>query len=143
MFKRTVGIVQLAFAILTFRALAEPPIQDPIVDYLAMNVPDRMTNVGRLLVVKKIAIDMEHNGKDDLFVGTWYRNSGPNTWLWAAYAPVAGGYKRLTPAQFDLLMAIQKGASLEGALETLPKTGPVPPIEKWFKNWSALGWFWM
>ena len=104
MFKRTLSIVQLAFAILTFRASAEPPIQDPIADYLAMNVPDRATNVGRLLVIKEVAIDMEGNGKDDLFVGTWYRNSGPNTWLWAGYAPVTGGYKRVTPADSDVLI---------------------------------------
>ena len=89
MFIRTLSIVQLAFAILTFRVSAEPPIQDPIADYLAMNVPDRATNVGRLLVIKEVAIDMEGNGKNDLFVGTWYRNSGPDTWLWAGYAPVS------------------------------------------------------
>jgi hypothetical protein len=104
MFKRTLSIVQLAFAILTLRASAEPPIQDPIADYLAMHVPDRATNVGRLLVIKEVAIDMEGNGKDDLFVGTWYRNSGPNTWLWAGYAPVTGGYKRITPADSDVLI---------------------------------------
>ena len=33
---------------------AEPPITDPIADYLAMNVPDRIANVGRLLVIKKV-----------------------------------------------------------------------------------------
>jgi len=104
MFKRTLSIVQLAFAILTFRASAEPPIQDPIADYLAMNVPDRATNVGRLLVIKEVAIDMEGNGKEDVFVGTWYRNSGPNTWLWAGYAPVTGGYKRITPPDSDVLI---------------------------------------
>src|SRR6202162_3051709 len=104
MFKRTLSIVQLAFAILTFRASAEPPIQDPIADYLAMNVPDRATNVGRLLVIKEVAIDMEGNGKDDLFIGAWYRNSRPNTWLWAGYAPVTGGYKRITPADSDVLI---------------------------------------
>jgi hypothetical protein len=104
MFKRTVFIAQLAFAILTFRASAEAPIQDPIVDYLAMNVPDRVTNAGRLLVIKRVAIDMEGSGKEDVFVGTWYRNSGPNTWLWTGYAPVAGGYKRITPADSDVLI---------------------------------------
>jgi hypothetical protein len=104
MFKRTILVVQLAFTMLAFRALAEPPIQDPIVDYLAMNVPDRVANVGRLLVIKKVAVDMEGNGKDDLFVGTWYRNSGPNTWLWTGYAPVSGGYKRITPADSDVLI---------------------------------------
>jgi hypothetical protein len=104
MFKRTILVVQLAFTVLAFRVSAEPPIQDPIVDYLAMNVPDRVANVGRLLVIKEVAVDIEGNGKDDLFVGTWYRNSGPNTWLWAGYAPVPGGYKRITPADSDVLI---------------------------------------
>jgi len=52
-------------------------------------------------------------------------------------------YKRLTVRQYDLLAAIQTGASLEGALQTLPKTGVMPPIQTWFRSWSALGWFWM
>ena len=119
--KRPLCIVPLAFAILTFRASAEPPIQDPIADYLAMDVPDRITNVGRFLVIKKVAVDMEGNGKDDLFVGTWYRNSGPNTWLWAGYAPVAGGYKRITPADSDVLIDFD-GVYL-GDLPDIGRTG--------------------
>jgi len=91
--------------LLTIRVtLAEPPITDPIADYLAMNVPDRIANVGRLLVIKKVEIDLEANGKNDVFVGTWYRNSGPDTWLWAGYAPTAGGYERITPADSDVLI---------------------------------------
>ena len=85
-------------------APAAPPITDPIADYLAMNVPDRKANVGRLLVIKKVEIDMEGNGKTDVFVGTWYRNSGPETWLWAGYAPTTGGYNRITPADSDVLI---------------------------------------
>jgi hypothetical protein len=85
-------------------ALAEPPITDPIADYLAMNVPDRIANVGRLLVIKKVEIDLEGNGKNDIFVGTWYRNSGPDTWLWTGYAPAPGGYIRITPADSDVLI---------------------------------------
>jgi hypothetical protein len=85
-------------------ALAEPPITDPIADYLAMNVPDRIANVGRLLVIKKVEIDLEDNGKNDVFVGTWYRNSGPDTWLWTGYAPTPGGYDRITPADSDVLI---------------------------------------
>jgi hypothetical protein len=84
--------------------LAEPPIRDPIANYLAMNVPDRIANVGRLLVIKKVEIDLEGDGKDDVFVGTWYRNSGPDTWLWTGYAPIAGGYRRITPADSDVLI---------------------------------------
>jgi hypothetical protein len=51
-------------------------------------------------------------------------------------------YKRLQARQYTLLLAIQKGATLEKALQTLPMSGPTPPIGEWFKNWSALGWFW-
>jgi hypothetical protein len=111
----------LAFAILTFRASAEPPIQDPIADYLTMNVPDRVTNVGRLLVIKKVTVDMEGNGKNEVFVGTWYRNSGPNTWLWAGYSPVAGGYVRITPPDSDVLIDFDR--IYVGYLPDLGRTG--------------------
>jgi len=96
----------LAYALLETGtvALAGSPITDPIADYLAMNVPDRMANVGRLLVIKKVEIDLEGNGKNDVFVGTWYRNSGPDTWLWTGYAPTADGYERITPADSDVLI---------------------------------------
>jgi hypothetical protein len=77
-------------------ARANETIVDPIADYLLMNVPDRAENAGRLLVLKRVEVDMEGNGKPIVFVGTWYRKSGPNTWLWVAYAPVAGGFQRLT-----------------------------------------------
>jgi hypothetical protein len=93
-----------AFLLTSMVALADPPITDPVADYLAMNVPDRIANVGRLLVIKKVEIDLEGNGKNDVFVGTWYRNSGPDTWLWTGYAPVAGGYHRITPADADVLI---------------------------------------
>ena len=94
-----------AFLLTSVLGLADdPPITDPVADYLAMKVPDRVANVGRLLVIKKVEIDLEGNGKDDVFVGTWYRNSGPDTWLWAGYAPVAGGYQRITPADSDVLI---------------------------------------
>jgi len=69
-----------------------------------MNVPDRIANVGRLLVIKKVEIDLEGNGKNIVFVGTWYRNSGPDTWLWTGYAPTTGGYNRITPADSDVLI---------------------------------------
>src|ERR1700680_2367119 len=93
-----------ALAITNTVTLAEPPITDPIADYLAMNVPDRIANVGRLLVIKKVEVDMEGNGTNDVFGGTWYRNTGTETWLWAGYAPIAGGYSRITPADSDVLI---------------------------------------
>jgi hypothetical protein len=84
--------------------LAQGPVTDPIADYLSMNVPDRIENVGRLLVIKKVEVDLEGNGKNDVFIGTWYRKSGPDTWLWAGYAPTTGGYERITPADSDVLI---------------------------------------
>ncbi|HZC35418.1 MAG TPA: hypothetical protein VE242_07380 [Chthoniobacterales bacterium] len=77
-------------------AQANDVIADPIADYLAMNVPDRVENAGRLLILKRVDVDIDGNGKPIVFVGTWYRKSGPNTWLWIAYAPVAGGFQRIT-----------------------------------------------
>jgi hypothetical protein len=77
-------------------ARAGQVITDPIADYLSMNVPDRVENAGRLLVLKRVEVDMDGNGKPIVFVGTWYRKSGPNTWLWIAYAPTEGGYQRIT-----------------------------------------------
>lgn len=104
LFCRMGSIVFLYALSLTNIALAGSPITDPVADYLAMNVPDRIANVGRLLVIKKVEVDMEGSGKNDVFVGTWYRNSGPDTWLWTGYAPAAGGYNRITPADSDVLI---------------------------------------
>lgn len=97
--------ILLALLSLTITAaVGESPISDPIADYLAMNVPDRVANVGRLLVLKKVEVDLDGNGKNEVFVGTWYRNSGPDTWLWAGYAPIEGGFRRITPADSDILI---------------------------------------
>jgi hypothetical protein len=53
-------------------------------------------------------------------------------------------YKRLQKPQFDLLKALQNGASLETALQSaLPATRKPPPVQDWFNDWSALGWFWI
>jgi hypothetical protein len=101
---KRVLILACAFPFMVTVASADPPILDPIADYLAMTVPDRMANVGRLLVVKKVEVDMEGNGVKDIFVGTWYRNSGPDTWLWTGYAPTTGGYHRITPTDSDVLI---------------------------------------
>jgi hypothetical protein len=97
--------ILLALLSLTITAaVGESPISDPIADYLAMNVPDRVANVGKLLVLKKVEVDLDGNGKNEVFVGTWYRNSGPDTWLWAGYAPIEGGFRRITPADSDILI---------------------------------------
>jgi hypothetical protein len=49
-------------------------------------------------------VDVDGDGKPEVFVGTWYRKSGPNTWLWTGYTPVAGGYRRITLADVDMLI---------------------------------------
>jgi hypothetical protein len=92
MWRLVLFIIGLALS----RAEATDVIIDPIADYLAMNVPDRAENVGRLLVLKRVEIDIDGNGKPIVFVGTWYRKSSPNTWLWIAYSPISGGFQRIT-----------------------------------------------
>jgi hypothetical protein len=52
-------------------------------------------------------------------------------------------YKRLKPAQFCLLSAIQGGANLSeacGSLDDFPKKD-LAEVGKWFETWAALGWF--
>ncbi len=52
-------------------------------------------------------------------------------------------YKRLKPAQFRLLSAIQSGASLSEACESpagFPEASPAQ-VGKWFETWAALAWF--
>jgi hypothetical protein len=104
MVKRMLYILCVAIVVLVAAVRGDEPIADPVADYLRMNVPDRASNAGHLLIVKRVEVDLEGKGKSDVFVGTWYRNSGPNTWLWAGYAPVEGGYKRITPAHSDVLI---------------------------------------
>jgi hypothetical protein len=52
-------------------------------------------------------------------------------------------YKRLRPAQFQLLSAIRFGASLSDACETLAGSSEddLASVGKWFETWTALGWF--
>lgn len=56
-------------------------------------------------------------------------------------------YKRLDPVQWKLLNAIRKGSSLESACasalraEKEPRDVDPELIQRWFQNWSALGWF--
>ena len=79
-------------------------IKDPIADYLAMKVPDRAENTGGLLVIKKVDVDINGDGRPEVFVGTWYRKSGPNTWLWVGYQKDSDGYRRITPPDSDVLI---------------------------------------
>src|SRR6266446_9719531 len=103
-FRKMPYMLCIAIVSLIVQVRGNEPIRDPIADYLGMNVPDRASNAGHLLIVKKVEVDLEGNGKSDVFIGTWYRHSGPNTWLWTGYAPIEGGYKRITPADSDVLI---------------------------------------
>ena len=97
-------ITCLIVALGTRLAAADTPIADPMADYLAMNVPDRIANSGGIWIIKKVEVDVDGDGKPEVFVGTWYRKSGPNTWLWAAYTQVPGGFRRITPEHSDVLI---------------------------------------
>ncbi len=55
-------------------------------------------------------------------------------------------YRRLEPEAYALLHALGRGATLEAACEEAfrdasPRVNWPKKIEKWFENWSALGWF--
>ena len=55
-------------------------------------------------------------------------------------------YKRLRPDQFALLSALQQGIPLEAAFAKAVESGGAArfqpkQIAKWFRDWSALGWF--
>jgi len=89
---------------LWYAAASGQDIKDPIADYLAMKVPDRAENTGGLLVIKRVEVDIDLSGTPDVFVGTWYRKSGPNTWLWVGYQKDSDGYRRITPADSDVLI---------------------------------------
>ena len=52
-------------------------------------------------------------------------------------------YKRLKPAQYGVLFALQNGASLDKALQATSTAITPRQIQQWFEDWSILGWFWM
>jgi hypothetical protein len=119
MFDRLALLVWIFLPFVAERISGETLIQDPIADYLAMKVPDRSENVGRLLIVKRVEVDVANDGQKEVFIGTWYRKSGPDTWLWVGYRPVAGGYERMTPPNSDVLIDFDK-----------IYVGPLPEIQK-------------
>ena len=51
-------------------------------------------------------------------------------------------YKRLKPAQYEVLFALQNGSSLEAALQKTSEALSPRQIRQWFQDWSVLGWFW-
>ena len=114
------GLAGMRLALALVATDAEPAVvADPVADYLAMNVPDRKANAGQLLILKKVTVDVDGDGRPEVFVGTWYRRSGPNTWLWAGYTPVSGGYRRITPANADVLIDFRE-----------IYVGPIPELQR-------------
>jgi hypothetical protein len=55
-------------------------------------------------------------------------------------------YKRLDAAQYCMLSAFKKGATIAEACDELAQTGAVPgnlgaAIKSWFETWASMGWF--
>ncbi len=55
-------------------------------------------------------------------------------------------YKRLESAQFSMLSAFQKNATIAEACDQLAQSGGVSgdagaEVKSWFETWAALGWF--
>jgi hypothetical protein len=98
--------ITLIYTFVLSGALARGSIQDPIADYLAMQVPDRSDYVGALEFIKRVKIDVDGDGKNEVFVGTWYRYMGSkDAFYWVAYKNAdGGGYQRLTPSDADLFI---------------------------------------
>jgi len=79
-------------------------INDPIVDYLTMNVPDRIEYIETLDHVNCARIDMDGDEKEEVFIGAPYKYSGSMEVLWVGYRPVEGGFERITPADEDIII---------------------------------------
>jgi len=56
-------------------------------------------------------------------------------------------YKSLTREQFEVLRALQRGATLEKACAVLVKRGgsaakdSAAQVQQWFQEWTSFGWF--
>src|SRR6516162_11437535 len=70
MFRSILFVACVASITVINQAYGNEPITDPIADYLAMDVPDRVSNAGHLLIIKRVEVDLEGNGKNEIFVGT-------------------------------------------------------------------------
>lgn len=104
-------------------AAAANPIQDPIADYLLMQVPDRFEYVGTLEFLQHVKIDVDGDGTDEVFVGTWYRHSGSKeAYAYAGYRQVQGGYARMTSAIADIQISSFE-TIFAGLLQEVSKQG--------------------
>jgi hypothetical protein len=107
---------------LTAMAFANP-IKDPIENYLGMHVPDRFEFVGKLESVQRVKIDVNGDGTDEIFIGTWYRHSGSKELSgYAGYRQVEDGYERITPANADVQISSFE-TIFAGLLQEISKEG--------------------
>ncbi|MEI6834990.1 MAG: hypothetical protein WCL28_13470 [bacterium] len=105
MHMNTPKIFPLFLAALAFTATSGfcDPIQDPIADFLSMNVTDRIEYSGTPEVVRRVKIDVDGDGNAEVFIGVPYLYSGAKSdFNWTCYMPVEGGYQRITPADKDI-----------------------------------------
>lgn len=118
---KTIGVLLCVIANAWVTADAEGnPIQDPVADYLAMQVPDRTDFIGTLDHVDRVKIDVDGDGNDEVFIGAPYKYSGTMEVFWVGFKPVEGGYQRITPAEKDITI---------GSFETI-YAGPLTEISK-------------
>ena len=119
---RILGLIVFGTVWLTSEATSSP-IQDPIEDYLGMQVPARSDYVGTLEFVKRVKVDVDGDGDDEVFIGTSYRYSGAKSdFNWAGYIPVEGGFQRITPSNEDFAMATFEDIYI-GPLTEISKQG--------------------
>lgn len=118
---KTIGrlLCVIATACLIAGAQANP-IQDPIADYLAMQVPERSDFIGTLDHLDRAKIDVDGDGTDEVFIGAPYKYSGTMVVFSVGYKSVEGGYQRFTPADKDITI---------GSFETI-YAGPLTEISK-------------
>ena len=113
-----------AAAMLAGYASADP-VQDPIRDYLSLQVPERSEFIGTLEFIQRVKIDLDGDGSDEIFIGTWYRHSGSNqAYFWSAYKEIKGGYQRMTPANQDIHIASFENVFI-GLIQEISKQGIV------------------
>lgn len=101
------------------------PIPDPIRDYLSLQVPERSEFIGTLEFIQRVKVDVDGDGADEIFIGTWYRHSGSNqAYYWSAYKEVKGGYQRITSPNQDVHIASFENVYI-GLIQEISKQGIV------------------
>ena len=95
-------------------------IQQPIADYLTMQVPERTDYIGTLDHVDCVRIDVDGDGNDEVFIGAPYKHSGTMEVFWVGYKSVEAGYQRITPADKDIII---------GSFEVI-YAGPLTEVSK-------------